>query len=354
MSTADRGPAAPDGFARRLLELYTGAALTQMIALGTRTGLFAALAAGPATSQELADRAGLNERYVREWLGAVASGGVVDYDPGTAAFTLPAERAQLLTGDSYRNLAPMSQSLVSHGQHLAAVATCFREGGGVPYSAFRPEFTERMDDSWRRVYDELLLDGFLGAVPGLTGRLRAGIRVADVGCGTGHAINLMAQAFPASSFVGYDIADDAIDAARAEAERMGLDNAGFEVRDARRVPAEPKFDLITAFDVIHDQAHPAAVLRSIRSALADDGTFLMIDLNFSSHLENNLRNPFAPIYYTISTMHCMTVSLAEGGAGLGTVWGVELAETMLREAGFGDITVRDSPRPQNCIVICRP
>jgi SAM-dependent methyltransferase len=346
--------AAPDQFARRLVELYTGAALTQMIALGTRTGLFAALAAGPATSQELADRAGLNERYVREWLGAMATGGVVDYAAETATYTLPQERAQLLTGDSYRNFAPLSQSLVSFGQHLPAVATCFREGGGVPYSAFRPEFTERMDDSWRRVYDELLLDGFLGAVPGLTERLRAGIRVADVGCGTGHAINLMARAFPASSFVGFDIAEDAIAAGRDEAERMGLDNAAFEVRDARTLPGEPGFDLITAFDVVHDQAHPAAVLRSIRSALAGGGTFLMIDLNFSSRLENNLANPFAPIYYTISTMHCMTVSLAEGGAGLGTVWGVELAETMLREAGFGEVTVLGSPRPQNCIVICRP
>lgn len=350
MTTAGSAPSRT-GFAERLVELYTGAAVTQMIALGVRTGLFAAAVMGPATSQELADRAGLNERYVREWLAALSTGGVFDYAPDTATYTLPSERAELLTGDSYRNLAPMSQSLVSFGQHLPAVAACFREGGGVPYSAFRPEFTERMDDSWRRVYDELLLDGFLAAAPGVIERLRAGVRVADVGCGTGHAINLMAQAFPASTFIGYDIAEDAISAGRDEAERLGLGNAAFEIRDARALPSG--FDLITAFDVIHDQAHPAAVLRSIRSALADDGTFLMIDFKFSSRLENNLANPFAPIYYTISTMHCMTVSLAEGGDGLGTVWGLELAETMLRAAGFGEITVLDSPRPQNCIVICR-
>jgi SAM-dependent methyltransferase len=340
-------------FAERLVELYTGAALTHMIALGARTGLFAAAASGPATSQELADRAGLNERYVREWLAALSAGGVFDYAPDTATYTLPPERAELLSGNSYRNLAPMSQTLVSFGQHVPALAACFRDGGGVPYSAFRPEFTERMDDSWRRIYDELLIDGFLGAVPGVIDRLRDGIRVADVGCGTGHAVNLMAQAFPASTFTGYDIAEDAIAAGRAEAAGLGSANATFELRDARELPSDPGFDLITAFDVIHDQVHPAAVLASIRSALADDGTFLMIDFKFSSRLENNLDNPFAALYYTISTMHCMTVSLAEGGDGLGTVWGLELAERMLRAAGFNTVTVLDAPRPQNCIVICR-
>jgi SAM-dependent methyltransferase len=353
VTTAEPAPDRGE-FAGRLVELYTGAAVTHMIALGVRTGLFAAAATGPATSRELAERAGLDERYVREWLAALSTGGVFDYAPDTATYTLPPERAELLTGDSYRNLAPMRQTLVSFGQHLPALAACFRDGGGVPYSAFRPEFTERMDDSWRRVYDELLLDGFLGAVPGVTDRLRNGIRVADVGCGTGHAINLMAQAFPASTFTGYDIAEDAVAAGNDEAARLGLDNASFEIRDARKLPSDPGFDLITAFDVIHDQAHPAAVLASIRSALADDGTFLMIDFKFSSRLENNLDNPFASLYYTISTMHCMTVSLAEGGDGLGTVWGVELAESMLRTAGFGEITVLDSPRPQNCIVVCRP
>lgn len=337
-----------------MVDLYTGAALTKLIDVGAQTGLFEAAAAGPATSTGLAERAGLEERYVREWLGAMAAGGIFDYDPASGSYELPPERAELLSGGSSRNLAPMSQMLNHMGKHLPALVECFRSGGGVPYSAFRPEFTERMDDLWRRIYDEELLDGFLGAVPGLRERLSEGVRVADVGCGTGRAAILMAREFPRSRFVGYDIGEDAVASARAEAEAMGIGNVRFEVLDVRRIPAEPKLDLITAFDAIHDQAEPDKVLRSIRTALADDGTYLMIDFKFSSSLEGNLDNPFAALYYGISTMHCLTVSLAEGGAGLGTVWGVELAHSMLADAGFGRIEVVDCPRPQNCIFVCRP
>jgi SAM-dependent methyltransferase len=341
-------------FVGRMVGIYTGAVLTKLIDLGTQTGLFEAAAAGPATCAGLAARAGLQERYVREWLGAMVAGGIFEYDPASGSYELPRERAELLSGNSSRNLAPMSQGLDHFGKHLSALAECFRSGGGLPYSVFRPEFTERMDDLWRRIYDEQLVDGFLGAAPGLRERLREGILVADIGCGTGHAANLMAREYPTSRFVGYDIGEDAIAAARVEAQVMGLDNVRFEVLDVRQLPTEPSLDLITAFDAIHDQAQPDTVLRSVRAALGDDGTFLMIEFKFSSNLEANLDNPFAALYYGISTMHCLTVSLAEGGAGLGTVWGVELARSMLEDAGFDHVDIVDSPRPQNCIFICRP
>lgn len=342
-------------FGERMGGALNGAATALMLSIGHQVGLFDTMAAmAPSTSGEIAARAGLDERYVREWLGAMVAGGIFDYDPASGDYELPSEHAELLSGGSSRNLAPLSQMLNHMGTHLPALVECFRNGGGVPYSAFRPEFTERMDDLWRRIYDEELLDGFLGTVPGLREQLREGIRVADVGCGTGRAAILMAHEFPASSFVGYDIGEDAVAAARAEARAMGLENVRFEVLDVRRIPAEPTLDLITAFDAIHDQAEPDTVLRSIRTALADDGTYLMIDFKFSSSLEGNLDNPFAALYYGISTMHCLTVSLAEDGAGLGTVWGVELARSMLADAGFGRVEVVDSPRPQNCIYICRP
>ena len=164
----------------------------------------------------------------------------------------------------------------------------------------------------------------------------------------------MAREYPTSRFVGYDIGEDAIAAARGEAQEMGLDNVRFEVLDLRQLPTEPRLDLITTFDAIHDQAQPETVLRSVRAALGDGGTFLMIEFKFSSNLEANLGNPFAALYYGISTMHCLTVSLAEGGAGLGTVWGAELARSMLADAGFSHVNIVDSPRPQNCIFICRP
>lgn len=257
------------------------------------------------------------------------------------------------TGHTARNAAPMSKMLNHFGKHLAKLSDCFRHGGGIPYAAFRPEFTNVMDDSWRRIYDDRLINGFLSAVPDITEQLKVGIRVADIGCGTGHAVNLMAREYPNSTFVGYDFADDAIAKATAEAAAMGVVNASFAALDVLALPAEPQFDLITAFDAIHDQVHPAAVLRRVHEALAADGIFFMVDFKFSSRVENNIGNPFAPLYYGISTMHCMTVSLAGGGAGLGTVWGVELAQRMLSEAGFMHINVLDSPRPQNCIYVCK-
>jgi Rv2258c-like winged HTH domain/Methyltransferase domain len=203
-----------------LIGTFSGAVLTYLIGVGHETGLFDAAAEGPATSSELADRAQLNERYVREWLGAMTTGGVFSYDANTMTYELPAEHAAWLTGHTAGNAAPVSQILNHFGTLLPRLIECFRRGGGIPYSEFRPEFTDRMDDVWRRIYDEKLLDGFIAPVPRLRARLEAGIMAADVGCGTGHAVNLLARAYPASRFVGYDIAPDAIAAATAEAEAI--------------------------------------------------------------------------------------------------------------------------------------
>ncbi len=339
-------------FARKVFGFYTGGVLTLMIELGYRNGLFDAAAQGPATSAELAARAGLDERYVREWLGAMAAGGVVDYDAATGRFTLPAEHAQCLTGPSSRNLAPGSQTLRMLATRLPKVAECFREGGGVPYSAFQPDFTEAMDASWRRIYDGLLIKAFLPLVKGVPERLQHGIRVADVGCGTGHAVNVMAREYPRSTFVGFDLGEEAITRARAEAGAMGLANARFERIDVTALPSEPKFDLITSFDAIHDQRDPATALRRIAGALAADGLYLMMEPRASSALADNVGQPFAPYMYGISVLHCMTVSLAEGGAGLGTAWGEQLARRMLAEAGFSRVEALEAPGPQNTIYVC--
>jgi SAM-dependent methyltransferase len=340
-------------FARRLFGHYTSGMLALMVDIGHRTGLFEAAAKGVATSQELADRAGLDERYVREWLGAMVTGGIMEYDPVARTFVLPAEHAVCLTGTSSRNLAANSQGLAMLAKRLPAVIECFKSGGGVPYSEFRPDFTEYMDASWRLLYDGLLIKGFLPVVKGLPERLGAGMRVGDLGCGTGHAINVMAREYPSSDFVGYDIAEDAIERAGAEAREMGLSNARFEVADVTHLPAEAKFDLITSFDAIHDQRDPAAVLRSAATALAPGGVYLAIEPRASSNLEENVKNPFAPWMYGVSVLHCMTVSLAVGGVGLGTVWGEQTARRFLAEAGFGSVEAVDAPGPQNTIFICR-
>jgi SAM-dependent methyltransferase len=340
-------------FARKLFGHYTSGILTLLVHIGHQTGLFEAAAKGPGTSREIAERAGLQERYVREWLAAMATGGIIDYDPASGVFTLPAEHAACLTGTSSRNLAAGSQSLPMLGKRLSRVIESFRNGGGVAYSEYRPDFTEAQDASWRLLYDGLLIKSFLPAAKGLPERLKAGIRVADIGCGTGHAVNVMAREYPASRFIGYDFGEDAIARARAEAREMGLGNARFEVLDVTRLEPEPKFDLITSFDAIHDQRDPAAVLRRIAGALAPDGSYFMMEPKASSKLEENIGNPFAPYIYGMSVLHCMTVSLAEGGAGLGTAWGEQLARRMLGEAGFGSVEVTDAPGPQNSIYVCR-
>lgn len=330
-------------FADQLFGFYVGGFVTFMIDLGVRTGLLDALAQGPATSQALADRAGLQERYVREWLGAVATAGVVDYDAAAEVYSLPAEHAVCLTGASESNLAPLSLLAGLLANYIQPVASAFRDGGGVPYTAYRPEFTNVMDALTRGTFDGVLVDAVVPLVSGLGDRLQAGMRAADIGCGTGHSTNVLARAFPASMFTGYDLAADALDRGRAEAADYGLANVTFEKLDVTSLPADPPLGAVFAFDAIHDQTDPAGVLRAVLHALEPGGVFVMVDIRASSRLENNIGNPLAPWLYAVSTLHCMTVSLAEGGAGLGTAWGEELALEMLTDAGFVDLEVHEIP-----------
>jgi SAM-dependent methyltransferase len=338
-------------FGARLLGMLTGNVLTMLIGLGQRTGLFDAAAQGPATSAELAARAGLDERYVREWLGAMVTGAIFEYDAGR--YVLPAEHAVLLTGPRASNIGPAVGTLRTLSAVLPAVERCFTEGGGVPYAQYAEAAGDTLGDSWRYIYDEQLIDGFLGRVPRLPGRLEAGVRVLDLGCGSGHAVNLMAQAYPRSRFTGLDIAPGAI--ARGEAERaaLALGNASFTVADAAALPADPPFDVITAFDAVHDQRSPEIVLAGVHDALAPGGVFVMVDARFSSHVQENVGNPHAALCYGISLLYCVPTALAGGGAGLGAMWGQQAALGMLAAAGFGDVQVLDSPRPQNCIYLCR-
>lgn len=354
MSTTEAGvdPAKVEEFAGKLFGMYTAAGLTFMVDIGHRAGAFEALAGG-GTSQEIADRAGLSERHVREWLGAIVTGGIANYDPETKHYSLPAEHAMCLVGDTPMNLAKIAQFGTFSAKFVPEVTRTLHEGGGLPYEVYRPEFTDLMDRMGRDTYDALLISAYLPVVDGLTNRLAAGARVADLGCGTGHTTNLMAEAFPASTFFGYDIAEDAVDAGRKEAEALGLTNVSFEVRDIRSLPKDPPFDLITVFDAVHDQADPGGVLGEAFQALAPGGQLFVVDIDASSNLEDNVGNPMAPFLYVASLMHCMQVSLAMGGAGLGTVWGRQLATQMLQDVGFGSIEVKETPPedPMNVIYV---
>ena len=329
-----------EAFAGRMMDVLNGAGIALMASIGHQAGLFDAMAGLPSsTSQQIAEAAGLNERYVREWLGAMVTGGVVDHDPGAQTYALPPEHAAWLTrAAGTNNLALQAQyvPLLAHVEQ--PLLDCFRNGGGVPYAEF-PRFQRLMAEESGAIHDAALVETILPLVPGLPERLAAGIEVADVGCGSGHAINLMARAFPNSRFVGYDFSEEGVQVGRDEAARWGLANARFEARDVTDLGARDRFDLVTAFDAIHDQAQPARVLAGIAAALKPDGVFLMVDVGASSHVHENRDFPMAPWMYTVSCMHCMTVSLALGGAGLGAMWGEQQARAMLAEAGFGTVAV---------------
>jgi ubiquinone/menaquinone biosynthesis C-methylase UbiE len=267
----------------------------------------------------------------------MTTAGVVIYDATGVTYRLPAEHAASLTRAAGQgNLASIMQFVPLLASVESSIIECFRSGGGVPYSQYAT-FDRVMAEESASTHDATLVDAILPLVDGLADRLHTGIDVADIGCGSGHAINLLAAAFPNSRFVGFDFSHEAVQVARAEARSLHLTNARFERQDVSELGARPEFDLITAFDAIHDQARPAAVLAGIARAMGREGVFLMGDIQASSNLEKNLQHPLGPFIYTVSTMHCMPVSLALDGAGLGTAWGEEKARAMLVDAGFTNV-----------------
>ncbi len=344
MSTPTLDETRVTAFAQRMTGTLNDAFLAFMVSIGHQTGLLDTMARlPPATSDEIARAAGLQERYVREWLGAMVTGRIVEYDPAQRTYALPPEHAACLTrAAGASNLATSMLWVSCIGAVEPEVVECFRRGGGVPYAAYG-RFHEIMQRWSGQILDETLLEKTLPLVRGLSERLRRGIDVLDVGCGSGHAINLMARAFPRSRFRGYDFAEEGLAAARAEASAWGLTNAHFVAQDVAAMQDRERFDFITAFDAIHDQAQPRRVLAGIAAALRPGGTFLMVDDRASSHLHENLDHPLGPFLYGVSTMHCMTVSLAQGGEGLGTVWGEQKARELLAEAGFLEVTVHTLP-----------
>ncbi|MGH6946304.1 MAG: class I SAM-dependent methyltransferase, partial [Kiloniellales bacterium] len=284
-----------DAFGERLLGMLNAGSLCLMTSLGHRSGLFDTLAGmAPASSKEIAGRAGLDERYVREWLAAMVVGRFIDYDPGRDTYRLPPEHAASLTRDSTSgNFAVYGQFVALLGRVEEDILHCFRHGGGVPYGRYDRFHEVMAEDSAQTVLPALETD-ILPLVPGLRERLESGIRVLDVGCGRGKAVNALASLFPNSRFVGYDFSEEAIAFARDESRARGNANASFEVRDVSdfdRTAERGTVDLVTTFDAVHDQKAPLAVLRGIRNSLADDGVYLAQDIKGSSHLHGDLDHP---------------------------------------------------------------
>jgi ubiquinone/menaquinone biosynthesis C-methylase UbiE len=339
---ADFDEAKAEAFADRFLKALNNGALCLMVSVGHRTGLFDVMSKSPpATSEEIAAKARLNERYVREWLGAMVTAGVADIDPATTRFSLPPEHAAFLTrAAAADNMAVFAQYIAVMGCVEDDIVECFRKGGGVPYEKFSRFHEVMAEDSGQSVLS-LLESHILPLVPGLTDRLAKGIRVLDVGCGRGRIMIRLAELYSNSRFVGMDLSPDAIAFAGEEASKKGLNNIEFMAVDLSNFDetAEPEsFDFITTFDAIHDQAKPLNVLKGIHRGLKSNGVYLMQDISGTSHVHKDIEHPIGTFLYTISCMHCMTVSLAQGGEGLGAMWGEEKTREYLERAGFRSIT----------------
>ena len=338
LSSVQFDTAKAEAFTERVCQMLDAGAVTAMLAIGHRSRLLDTLAAlPPSTSQSIADAAGLAERYVREWLAVMVTGGIVDYDPARQTYRLPPEHAACLTREgSLGNLAVYAQHAALLGRLQDEALACFKTGDGMAYADY-PHFHEIMaEDSGQTVAGQLF-DTILPLVDGISARLEAGIDVLDAGCARGAALLAMARRYPTSRFIGYDLCADAIDFANRTARAEGLENVRFEARDLTGYAEPARFDFITSFDAVHDQKDPQGLLRGLREALKPGGTYLMQDIGGSARLENNLDFPMASLLYAISCVHCTPISLGQGGEGLGTMWGWETAEAMLKAAGFTSV-----------------
>jgi 2-polyprenyl-3-methyl-5-hydroxy-6-metoxy-1,4-benzoquinol methylase len=303
--------------------------------IGDRLGLFKAMAgAGPMRSPNLAARTQLNERYVREWLRAMVAAEYIDYDVTTDAYRMSEEQAFVLANED----SPMFVGGVFHFTapsicNIQKITEAFRKGGGISYAEIGDEIPPAIERLFRPGYLNFLTKEWLGAVPGLVAHLEKGATIADIGCGRGQSTVIMGKTFPKSKVLGIDYHKPSIESARKLAADQGLSNVEFLQAAAHEIPAGKKFDLICSFDCIHDMVDPKATLRAIRAALADDGVYVWSEPNAAANAYEN-RNPVGKMFHSISPMHCMTVSLAHNGAGLGTVIGEEGARALAREAGF--------------------
>lgn len=334
-----------EAFAGSLLNLLNNGALSIMISIGHRTGLFDAMGnlhAG--TSHEIAEAAGLNERYVREWLRALTVGRIIEYNHVNGTYQLPAEHAAFLVRKAKaENIARITQFVGVMANVEDKVVECFKTGGGVPYSEYN-RFHEVMSETSAEAADSALIDVILPSIDGLVEKLEQGINVLDLGCGMGKPTILMAKTFPKSSFTGYDLSAKAIKSAQEDVKKLNLKNIKFEVKDLydfNDTAEEKKYDFVTTIDAVHDQPRPDNLLAGIYKTLKDDGVYYMQDISASSEPQNNMDHPIGAWLYSISTMHCMTVSLAQGGMGLGTMWGREIASKMLYDAGFNQVEIKN-------------
>jgi 2-polyprenyl-3-methyl-5-hydroxy-6-metoxy-1,4-benzoquinol methylase len=322
-------------FAGRVVNDMGGALTATLGYIGDLLGLFRAMEGSVRlSSAELASRTNLNERYVREWLRAMTAAEYVEYDSAEDRYWMTPEQALVLTNEDSPMFAGGGlQSVVPTIEQAPRVVDAFRRGGGIPYGEMHGHVHCGIERTFRPGYVNFLTSHWLPSIPGLVEKLQGGARAADIGCGRGQSTVRMAKAFPASSFTGVDYHGDSIGAAMKLANDEGVANIRFVQASAEAIASMGPFDLVTSFDCIHDMTDPAGTLRTIRAAMADDADYLWSEPN-ASHDPVQNRNPIGRFMHSISPLHCLTVSLAHGGAGLGTVIGEKGARELAAAAGF--------------------
>ncbi|MDP9021955.1 MAG: PIG-L family deacetylase [Actinomycetota bacterium] len=356
-TTAQPDPDVLETFVDGVLDDIKGHQVTMMTALGDHLGLFDALEDGPATSQELARRTSLHERYVREWLSGMTAAGYVTYEPSDATFRLSPEQAQVLgSGTGPVALAGLFHEFPATYEVFDDVKRAFRDGGGVPINAYGQAWWDGMERFTATWFDNLLLDEWIPATDGIKSALEAGGRVADVGCGRGRALITLLQAYPNITAIGYDVSEAQLKGARRNAEQAGVaDRVEFVDHDAAQGIDGP-FDLVTIFDVAHDlaEAELDAVFRAVHDALAPDGSFLLLDFKVADRLEDNIGRNQA-MFYGWSLFYCMTTALARDGEALGTC-GLPESEvrTRCQKAGFSTVDVVPFDDPFNVLYQAKP
>lgn len=330
-------------FADKVFGDMAGAMSSGLAFVGVKTGLFRAMAGkGSLTPAELVAMTRLQSRYVEEWLKGMVCAGYLDYEPGAGTYRLPDEHAFLLASEGTDHfmgglfcMAPVLLRVAPR------VALAFEKGGGVPFEDYGADGVEALDMINRGQYEQRFAGHWLKSLPEVVGRLEAGGRALDVGCGVGRVALTLARAFPRATIVGSDPDRDSIRQASAAAAAEGLGaRARFLARTTGELGSEEKFDLITACDCVHDFAAPGQTLREVRALLKPDGVLLVIEPKVADRLEDN-RNSIGTMYYGFSMFHCMTQSLAQGGPGLGTCMGPARTRALLQEAGFTQFQVLD-------------
>ncbi len=320
-------------FVERLVNDIGTAMRGALCYIGDKLRIFKAMAiTGPVTVDELAHHTGLNPRYLREWLGAMVTASYVEYQPESGRYFLPPEHAAPLADETFPYfVGGFLEMIVPTVSVAPKVAEAFRNGKGVDQNDYSPEMFESIERGTAPWYRNQLIQNWLPKMPHVAEALDKGGTALDIGCGSGRAAITLSKAFPKARVFGYDYHALSIDRAIANADAEGA-NVHFQVLDCGNLPPD-EFDFISTFDVVHDAVDPLGLLKSIRGALKKDGTYLMLEMNCSPKLEENA-NPVGRLLYAVSTLYCMTTSLAHDGAGIGAAMGEPKARELASQAGF--------------------